>query len=275
MLLPRIITAILGIPIILFSIYYGGGVFLILLCIILLYMLREFVYMSNSAGYEVSWLLVFITGFVIFFSVVFEPLQFNKYALYLTSINITVVMLLFFIVEIFRQKPVGAIGRISVGFTVPMLLSWALAHLYLIREIRIYGMKFTYILFITIWIIDNAGYFFGTIFGKRKLASIVSPKKTVVGFVSSVICGLIGFIFLCRLFKVDSLLGYRNIVVLGLLLPLLSTVSDLSESLLKRDCGFKDSDNLLVGHGGMLDRFDSFIFTTPIFYYLLQVMLKQ
>ncbi|MCX7941112.1 MAG: phosphatidate cytidylyltransferase [Endomicrobia bacterium] len=275
MLLPRIITALLGIPIILLAVYYGSGLFLVLLFIILLYMLKEFVHMSNTAGYEISWVLVFITGFVVFFSVIFEPLQFNKYALYLTSINITLIFFLFFLIEIIKQKPLGAIGRISVGFGVPFLLSWSMAHLYLLRDIRTYGMKLTYILFLTIWITDNAAYIFGTLFGKRKLASVVSPKKTVVGLIASIIFGLLGFIFLCRIFRVDNILGYNNIIFIGILLPILSTISDLAESLIKRDCGFKDSDNLLIGHGGMMDRFDSFIFTTPVFYYFVQVLLRK
>ncbi|MCS7151913.1 MAG: phosphatidate cytidylyltransferase [Endomicrobia bacterium] len=275
MLLPRVITALLGIPIILLAVYYGSGLFLVLLFIILLYMLKEFVHMSNTAGYEISWVLVFITGFVVFFSVIFEPLQFNKYALYLTSINITLIFFLFFLIEIIKQKPLGAIGRISVGFGVPFLLSWSMAHLYLLRDIRTYGMKLTYILFLTIWITDNAAYIFGTLFGKRKLASVVSPKKTVVGLIASIIFGLLGFIFLCRIFRVDNILGYNNIIFIGILLPILSTISDLAESLIKRDCGFKDSDNLLIGHGGMMDRFDSFIFTTPVFYYFVQVLLRK
>jgi phosphatidate cytidylyltransferase len=275
MLLPRILTAILGIPIILVCIYYGSGLFLLLLFIIILYMLHEFIHMVNTVGYEVSPIIVYLVGLITFFSIVFEPMQFNKISLQLTSINFTLILFILFFVEIVRQKPVGSVGRVSVEFTIPMLLGWSFAHLFLIRDIKNYGMKLTYILFFTIWIIDNAAYIFGSVFGKKKIVSVISPKKTVVGFVFGYIFGFLGFLFLSRVFLIDRIITYRNLTILAIVLSFVSMMSDLAESLIKRDCGFKDSDHLLVGHGGMLDRFDSFIFTSPVFYYLIHIFLNK
>ncbi len=275
MLLPRILTAILGIPIVLVCIYYGSALFLLLLIIILLYMLREFIHMVNTVGYEVSPIVVYLVGLITFFSIVFEPLQFNKTSLYLTSMNITLLLFILFLIEIIRQKPIGSVGRISVEFVIPMLLSWSLAHLFLIRDIKIYGMKLTYILFFSIWIIDNAAYIFGTLFGKRKIASVISPKKTVAGFIFGYIFGFFGFLFLSRLFLIDRIVKYKDLIIFAIILPFVSMVSDFAESLIKRDCGFKDSDNLLIGHGGMLDRFDSFIFSSPMFYYFFRIILNK
>lgn len=275
MLLPRIITALLGIPVVLICVYYGGVTFLFFLLCVLLFMIKEYIYMVNSVGYEIGIFWPYIVGILIFLAIIFEPLQFNKFSLYITSITLTFLMFIMFIKEIVKQKPVGAVGRISVGFLVPMLFSWSLAHLFLIRDIKNYGMKLTYILFFTIWTADNASYIFGTLFGKKKLASVISPKKTVVGLTTGVIFGCLGFLFFCRIFGIDTILRYNEIISLGLLIPILATISDLSESLIKRDCGFKDSDNLLVGHGGMMDRFDSFIFTTPAYYYLILIFMKR
>lgn len=275
MLLPRIITAILGIPVVLISIYYGSGVFFIFLLVILIYMIKEFVYMTKIAGYETGYFWSFIVGIFIFISVILEPLNFNKFSLYITSITITVLFFIIFLKEIIKQKPIGSVGRISVEFLIPMLFSWSLAHLYLLRDIKNYGMKLTYILFLTIWTSDNASYIFGTIFGKKKLASLISPKKTVFGLISGIFFGCLGFLFFSRIFMIDQVLNYDRILILGLIIPILSSISDLAESLIKRDCGFKDSDNLLVGHGGMMDRFDSFIFTSPVYYYLLLFFLKK
>lgn len=275
LLLPRILTAVFGIPVVILSIYFGNMVFLLFLVIVLLYILREFVYMVNTVGYQVSWVVVTIVGMVIFLSIIIEPLQFNKTSFYLTSLSITILLFLVFFIEIIKQKPIGAVGRISVGFLVPMLFAWSLSHLYLIRDIRNYGMKLTYILFFTIWVTDNSAYMFGTLFGKKKLASIISPKKTIVGFIAGFLSGIASVLFFTRIFLVDSILGYKNLIIIGVTIPLLSMLSDLAESLIKRDCGFKDSDNLLFGHGGMMDRFDSFLFTAPVYYYLITMLLKK
>ncbi|MCX7957386.1 MAG: phosphatidate cytidylyltransferase [Endomicrobia bacterium] len=275
MLLPRILTAILGIPVILLSVYYGGVVYLFLLLLILLYIIREFNYIVNKVGYEVSYLVSFLVSLIIFFSVIFEILKFNKTSIYLTSINLTLILILINLFELFRQKPIGAIGRLSVGFFYPFLFAWSLSHMYLLRDIKIYGMKLTYILFFTIWTADNAAYLFGTLFGKKKLASVISPKKTLLGFFSSIIFGILSFVFFARIFLIDSVIKFKEIILISIILAPLITVSDLTESLIKRDCGIKDTDNLLFGHGGMMDRFDSFLFTAPIYYYLVLFLIEK
>lgn len=238
-------------------------------------MVKEFVYMTKTAGYETNYFWSFVVSIFVFISIILEPLQFNKFSLYLTSTTITVLVFIIFLKEIIKQKPLGALGRISIEFFSPMIFSFSLSHLYLLRDIRNYGMKLTYILFFTIWTTDNAAYLFGTIFGKKKLASVISPKKTLVGLVSGAIFGFLGFVFFSRIFMIDKVLNYTEILILGSIIPLLGSISDLSESLIKRDCGFKDSDNLLFGHGGMMDRFDSFILTSAAYYYLLLIFLKK
>ncbi len=274
MILPRIITAIIGIPIILLCINVGGTLFIVLLSVILIYMLKEYIYLVNSAGYEISHFSSFITGIAIFYSIIFERLDFSKTANYLTSIVIVTTIFLTFFIEILKQKPVGSVGRISVGFVVPMLLSWSLAHLYLIREFQPHGKEYVLMLFFTIWICDTASYVFGSLFKGKKLASEISPKKTISGLVSGIIFGVSTIIVLKRLFRITEL-NIKQITILGIVICTTAIISDLAESLIKRDCGFKDSDNLLPGHGGMLDRFDSFIFSSPVYFYLLTYLLKK
>ncbi len=269
MLLPRIITAIIGIPIIIISIYYGKLVFFLLLLTILFYMTREFVYMTRKVGYETSWFISYLSSILVFISIILEQLKFSEYSLYLTSVILTFIFFILFFVEIIKQKPLGAVGRISVNFTIPVLFGWSLAHLYLLRDIKIYGMKLVFILVFTIWTVDNSAYIFGTLFGRKKLASVISPKKTIVGFITGWAFGFLGFLFFSRIFLIDKVISYNYIIPIGVVLPVISMLSDLAESLIKRDCGFKDSDNLLFGHGGMMDRFDSFIFTSPFLYYII------
>ncbi len=114
-------------------------------------------------------------------------------------------------------------------------------------------------------ITDMGAYFGGSLWGKRKLAPTISPKKTVEGAVCGLICAL-GVSFLC-----SSVLGLTTVewLFLGLILGLVGQFGDLSESLLKRDANKKDS-NALPGLGGVLDSLDSLLFNAPIVYFYLQ-----
>ncbi len=111
-----------------------------------------------------------------------------------------------------------------------------------------------------IWISDSAAYFVGSAIGKRKLFERLSPKKTKEGFygagMTTVICA-----FVLYSFVQTHILQYW--IALGLSIWLFGTLGDLFESQLKRQFGLKDSGNVMPGHGGFLDRFDSFIFSIP------------
>lgn len=273
-ILPRIITGIVGIPLILLCIYYGGGLFIVLLGIVLLYMINEYVRMVNIAGYDVTWFSAFLVGMLIFISVIIEQLKFSQSEVVFTAMVFSFIIFFVVFVEIIKQSPIGAVGRIGVGFIGPTIFAWCLAHLFLIRDLRPQGMQYTFMLFITIWICDTASYIIGTLWGKKKLASNISPKKTVVGLVAGIVAGVFTFVVLKRFFKITQM-NINKAMIFGLVISVLTIISDLAESLIKRDCGLKDSDNLLPGHGGIMDRFDSFLFTTPVYYYMLKYFINR
>lgn len=121
----------------------------------------------------------------------------------------------------------------------------------------------------TPWLADAGAYFGGSLFGKRKLCPNISPKKTVEGAVSGVVIGtllslLVGVIFTEFIFQNGESVNYLLLAVYGFVGALVSIIGDLSFSLIKRSCGIKDFGNLIPGHGGMLDRFDSVIFSAPL-----------
>ena len=121
---------------------------------------------------------------------------------------------------------------------------------------------------VTIWVSDTGAYFSGRFFGRHKLNPEVSPKKTWEGAVGGTLlavgaAALMQHLFLPTCFSVKAALG------LGLLVAVVGQVSDLAESVLKRSAGVKDSSNLLPGHGGFLDRFDSYLLLAPLFYYVV------
>ena len=118
---------------------------------------------------------------------------------------------------------------------------------------------------------DIGSYYFGRIFGKHPLTP-VSPSKTVegavFGIVSSVLIGLLTGLFLNL-----GAIGILFVAILGALVGFFSIVGDLIESMMKRDVGLKDSGDALPGHGGVMDRIDSYIFTPAIVYFLIKLIM--
>lgn len=126
-------------------------------------------------------------------------------------------------------------------------------------------------LFILIWSSDSFAYFTGKFFGKHKMAPTISPKKTWEGFAGGVFFTLILGYFIEQ--NYPELRG--NWMVVGFLASVFAPIGDLVESQLKRSFGVKDSGNIIPGHGGILDRLDSFIICAPVvyFYFLLENLL--
>ena len=128
------------------------------------------------------------------------------------------------------------------------------------------GCALVWVLFACTWASDTFAYFVGTAFGSHKLASTISPGKTVEGFFGSIVGTILTaivvgtFIFGLPLVKM---------AVAGFILCLAATLGDLVESVLKRFANIKDSGIFLPGHGGALDRFDSILYTAPVFYYFV------
>ena len=155
-------------------------------------------------------------------------------------------------------------------FPQAFFIPWTLGHLVLIRNLRPDGMGYVFFLFFVIWMLDTGAYFVGTKFGRKPLAHMASPKKTLEGAVGGVATGIITAM-LCKLIFFNSSMPFPEAAMLGLLIAVVSQFSDLAESVIKRDVGVKDSADLLPGHGGMLDRFDSFLFASPLLYYYLTI----
>ncbi len=134
-----------------------------------------------------------------------------------------------------------------------------------------YGGEFlVWLIFIGSWMTDTAAYYSGKFFGKHKLCPKVSPKKTIEGSIG----GIIGATLFCGLFgivvsKYIYIMPIYNYFIIGILCGVFSQFGDLVASSIKRYVGIKDYSNLIPGHGGILDRFDSILFSgLVVFYYL-------
>ena len=127
------------------------------------------------------------------------------------------------------------------------------------------GCALIWLTLVGTWASDTFAYFTGYLFGRHKLCPNVSPKKTVEGFIGGIIGTAASVAPLGYSFGFDP----RYLAILGVLQSLVASMGDLVESIIKRYTGIKDSGNLIPGHGGVLDRFDSVIFTAPTVYYFL------
>ncbi len=118
---------------------------------------------------------------------------------------------------------------------------------------------------------DTGAYFTGHLIGKHKLAPLVSPGKTVEGFVGGIVASILAA-FLCK-FLFWREFSFLSCFIIGALIGIIGPIGDLSESLIKRSVNVKDSGQLIPGHGGLLDRVDALLFTAPTVYYYVKFIL--
>ena len=132
------------------------------------------------------------------------------------------------------------------------------------------GEWLIFFLLMVTWASDTGAYYIGTLYGRHRLAPTISPKKTVEGLVGGLISAIL-VAYAARWWFFPDFSGL-DCIILATLLTLSGLWGDLTESAMKRSVGMKDSGGILPGHGGMLDRLDSLLFTAPVFYYYVTIV---
>jgi len=167
------------------------------------------------------------------------------------------------IVEIFRKKetPLFNISILVFSF---VWLGLMLGSLSVLRNLPDIGFKITLSLFLSVWICDTGAFLFGKKYGKKKILPEVSPNKTWVGTIAGFVSSMIFLLILNQSGYFPDIFSLVDVVVLGLITGIFGQFGDWTESLLKREAGVKDTSNILAGHGGVLDRFDSLTFAAPL-----------
>lgn len=126
------------------------------------------------------------------------------------------------------------------------------------------------------WFADSAAYFVGSAMGKHKLCPAISPKKTVEGAVGGAIASVVGSQLLGLVYQFifyhNVIINYPALLLIGMFSAVVSVMGDLTFSLIKRECKIKDYGSIMPGHGGMLDRFDSVVFTVPFALFISHTM---
>lgn len=260
MLSTRILTALIGIPVLILSLYLGGIVFAAVIGIIAFMSLKEFYGFFSKQDIKI------LSNFGL---AVAAALPIIAYLFGATGLLGVGVLSLFVILlwKIFSDSA-GTPGA-SITFLGVAYIGLSLAHLVLIENF-INGALFVLFTFVATWIADTSAYGVGRVLGSRPLAKKISPKKTVEGFVGAIVIN--SFIF-ALLIWVPLLTVYER-VIFAVSITVLATLGDLVESSIKREVGVKDSGTLIPGHGGFLDRFDSMIFTGVGSYYLILVFIR-
>ncbi|WP_026476038.1 phosphatidate cytidylyltransferase [Alkaliphilus transvaalensis] len=261
-MLKRIISAIVGIPFLLAIVHYGGVVLYLSVMIVSLIGLHEF---YNAVKHKdvnpISWV-----GFIATIGILSQfYFSFNQSLLLFILVVATLVLS---IIPLTQQK--YNIIDISTTIYGIIYVSILLGHVILIS--RQENNIAIWLIFITAWGTDTFAYFAGNFFGKHKLCPNISPKKTIEGSIGGTLgavlaSGVFGYLFLREHLLV--------IIIMGFTASILAQIGDLCASSIKRYVGIKDFGNLMPGHGGALDRFDSILFTAPVVYYFLIFMINN
>lgn len=223
----------------------------------------ELVKLTQPVKY--SMILVLLSGLIIALS-----FTFRKPDLLLGIIMILVLTGLYFLFFIRRREDLNTFVRdMGIHFLV---IFYLYVPLYFILELKRLGPHFLFFMIFVIAVGDTGAYFVGSAIGKHKIYPVASPKKSLEGLIAAVItAALTGWLSIV-VFPVPVKV-WQAMVTAGVI-GLLSQLSDPVESLFKRAAGKKDSGALLPGHGGVLDRVDSYIFCAPVLFYIITCLWK-
>ena len=232
----------------------------LLLLIFLIFSLKEFSELIkihfNSVFFPT---LTIFTGFYLYSNYgSFDVLQ-----IIIGFVLITIyILLIYFIFDKFSLDTLGRLMLSLVYIAIPFALA------------QLIEKKLLLTVFIIIWTSDTFAYLTGKYFGKHKLAEKISPKKTIEGFVGGLTGSLIMAYVLFIFFKFeDDSTTMLKFMGLSIIIVIFGTLGDLLESRFKRLAGVKDSGNIMPGHGGMLDRLDSFILAIPFVWAYILIIL--
>lgn len=169
-----------------------------------------------------------------------------------------------FVAELFSgcERPMSNLALYIMG-NVYVSLPFGMLTMISMRNI-----SWTFALFVIIWVFDTGAYCSGRLLGRHKMFERISPKKTWEGEIGGVLLAIVAS--LCFAWMLPSVPFYFWLAY-GLLIAVAGTFGDLAESMMKRSVHIKDSGNVLPGHGGILDRFDSLLFAAPVAFFFLEI----
>jgi len=274
MLKTRVISALVGLALLIVVLYLGSITLGIIVSLIATIGIYEF---YNSVSKVKNIHPIKIVGYLTILPLLILVLQKAGYVdidlNILVGISVCLIIFLSMAFIVLGHRRFNIIDACVTAFGiayVPFLLSF----LILIRNLD-NGAILIWLIFIGAWGTDTMAYTFGRLFGKRKILPEISPKKTLAGAIG----GILGCIALMIVFGVivnayfDLKISFVVLTLLGLFCGVISQIGDWSASAIKRYVDIKDFGNIMPGHGGVLDRFDSILFVAPVVYFVLVLLI--
>lgn len=267
----RIISGLIALPLLVFFVVSGGQWLHAAIAVLGLIGMREFyrAFSKETTGADAIGYL-----FGLFYVIFIDKLIYGGN---LFSVFVSAFLIALLIYSVLRYQHTNN-KEIMVAFLGFFYACFLLSHVYLIREYT-HGKLFVWLVFITAFGCDTGAYFTGYFLGKHKLCPALSPKKTIEGSVGGVITAtVLSVLYGAWINRQYPLLEGVNVLLLcaltGFFGSFLAQIGDLAASSIKRQTGIKDYGNLMPGHGGVLDRFDSVILTAPILYYIMLFLIR-
>ncbi|MDJ0755519.1 MAG: phosphatidate cytidylyltransferase [Ardenticatenaceae bacterium] len=262
----RALVALLLTPVAALTIYFGGWLFFAVISLILLIGVHEYCSLMNANGWKIP--IVFMMGgvFIVLLTTMEVP--------YLSAEFVTALFLfLSLIYAVISYERDGGGHKTAEWMTLIggfVIFGWVGRHIILLRQLED-GLLWTFTFVAIIWMSDTMAYLVGSRIGRRQMTPKLSPKKSVEGYVSGIVLGTAG----AALFKILFLptVPWGGFFLLSFVLTPIIPAGDLGFSILKREAGQKDASQLIPGHGGILDRFDTMIWGSMIAYYLILYLL--
>ena len=268
MLKKRIISSIIGILILIILVFSGSFIFFLTVSAIALLGIIEYCRMLKFEATILKSILNFSTVLIVFNSFLLS----NDYRHLPYGIILFIIIILLYFYNIYNYEEGLFVKNISYQFFGLIYIAGGLSFAIFLRDFTIgpfFNTSALWFVLIATWVTDSGAYFIGKKYGKKAMAPVISPNKTVAGAFGGIATAILFII------SVTLIFDFFNIywLLFSLFFPVVAIMGDLFESCLKRDFNVKDTGSIIPGHGGILDRFDSFIFTAPLTYYFLYLLM--
>lgn len=303
-MLGRLFIIVLFVPFLLWIFLKGELMFLVFTSVIIGLSLYEFYKMLKDKSHQVSTKTGLMLGLFLPIAIYFQQHSKNIFEYFgvkwLKQINfdmggfIVFSIILLSLIQVFKEKIKDAMEEISYTLFGIIYVSYLFSHILLIKFEFPNGNVLVVMTFLLIWACDISAYLVGMLIGgkifKNRLSPKISPKKSIEGAIAGILGVFVVILsfdkvyeyiwqFVCKINFLSKTCDLQyikldikgvNALVLALLVGVFAELGDLVESKIKRELEIKDSGNLLLGHGGFLDRFDSALFVLPLVYYFMK-----
>ena len=266
----RIISALVG-TVLLLAVLFCPWVWVFALVVAAAAGLATYELLHNTGIVKSSWMIWGSMAFAALQTLAISLWMYGGVVLALAPIvAYAVYALVLFIVfrKSFVWKGVGLTLYATVGFSTMGVL----------RSFPLMGLFYVMLPMVIAWMSDTGAYFTGVFFGKHKMAPVISPKKTWEGFFGGWVISIgltVLYGVICNAIAGSEVFGLLMLAIVAAVLAPLSVVGDLMASLIKRRTGIKDYGNIMPGHGGVMDRFDSVVFIAPLLLAAMMVVLMS